>query len=445
MLTAAQLQILDDFCGPQQAARLHACALAHATVGALAAELDELRELSQARERELDLLEHELAEIDAAAPQEDEHERLLNARERLRRVEELRLAVGMGAEALAPEDSELPGAAALAAAAAARLESVDGVDRQLDLLAERARALAIEASDLAAELRDYGRGLEGEEGSLQEVEERLHNLERLLRKHGGTVAAVQQYAVQARARHELLLGADVASSRVAERLRAAQAELDEYVAALRAARTAAAPVLRAAVCDQLAALAMPHAAFDIVLGERAAGPTGADAVEFQVAPNPGVPAGPLREIASGGELSRVMLALAGAALNADTQAGTGAGAGPPVGERAACAPSGDGNGLALVFDEIDAGIGGHTARAVGERLRELAHRRQVICITHLPQIASLAERHFTVVKDTTAEPARALVEHLGERETVSELVRMLGAAEGDSAARRHAIQLRKAA
>ena len=138
-----------------------------------------------------------------------------------------------------------------------------------------------------------------------------------------------------------------------------------------------------------------------------------------LAPNPGVAAGPLREIASGGELSRVMLALMSVA-NA-------------------------GNEATLVFDEVDAGIGGHTARAVGEQLRALGEAHQVLCITHLPQIASLAARHFSVVKDTSVVPTRTVVLELAESDVVPELVRMLGAGDDDAAARRHARELRRAA
>ena len=139
-----------------------------------------------------------------------------------------------------------------------------------------------------------------------------------------------------------------------------------------------------------------------------------------IAPNPGVPAGPLREIASGGELSRVMLAIMSVA-----------GASP--------------QDATLVFDEVDAGIGGQTARVVGARLRELGERRQVLCITHLPQIASLGARHFSIVKDTDAEPTRDHRRAAREGDVVSELVRMLGADSDDSAARRHARDLRRAA
>ena len=434
-LAAAQLEILDGFTGPAQAMRRAACAVAHREVRELSERLEELRELDGARERELDLLEHELAEIDALAPQEGELQRLHAERERLRQLDALLAAAAGAAEALAGGQgydggSDAPGAAALSARAAARLDPLAGVDPALDALAERARALAIEAGDVAGELRDYGERLEGEAAGagetgdhaargLQAVEERLTAVERLLRKHGPTVAAVLEHAERARERREQLVGAAVALEEVAGRLGDAQAALGTCVAELRAAREAAAPRLGEAVCEQLAALAMPGAAFAVELSPREAGPTGGDAVELTIAPNPGVPAAPVREIASGGELSRVMLALMTVANS--------------------------GSEATLVFDEVDAGIGGHTARAVGERLRELAGTRQVLCITHLPQIASLAARHFTVVKDATAGATSTRVERLGEPEVLSELVRMLGAPERDPSARRHARELRRAA
>jgi DNA repair protein RecN (Recombination protein N) len=418
-LSAAQLQILDGFCGPEQAVRLRECSAAYRAVQGLEDELEGLRELARARERELDLLEHELAEIEAAQPEEGEHERLLADRERLRSLGALRAAAGLGMEALAPESSEAPGAAQVLAQAVASMEGVKGVDSRLDALAERCRTLAIEAGDLAGELRGYGERLEGEDGSLEVLEERLQSLERLLRKHGGTIDLVLAHAANARARREQLLGAEVAFTQGTERLAAALVVFEGHVEALRKARLQAAPLLTDAVCGQLAALAMPDASFEVALSRRDPGPRGGDGVELLIAPNPGVAAGPLRDIASGGELSRVMLALMGVA-NADSD-------------------------VALVFDEVDAGIGGHTARAVGERLRDLAQGRQVICITHLPQIASLAARHFSVVKDTHADPTCATVVQLGERETVSELMRMMGAADTDASARKHARELRKAA
>jgi DNA repair protein RecN (Recombination protein N) len=322
-------------------------------------------------------------------------------------------------EALAPESGD---GATLALAGAARiLDGVRGVDADLDTLADRVHALAVEADDVAAELRRYAEGIElGGNRSLDEVEERLALLDRLKRKHGGTIELVLEHAQTCRRRRDELAGAEEAIEAATARLDAARADLAERAADLRAARLEAAEGLAGAVADRLAGLAMDGATFEARITERDGfGPTGGDEVEFVIAPNPGVPSGPLRETASGGELSRVMLALMGVAA----QAGPGT----------------------LVFDEVDAGIGGQTARAVGEQLRDLATARQIVCITHLPQIASLADRHFTIVKDTSGDTALTSVTELARGDVVGELVRMLGADRDDTAARRHAKELLKAA
>jgi DNA repair protein RecN (Recombination protein N) len=214
------------------------------------------------------------------------------------------------------------------------------------------------------------------------------------------------------------------------------AELDRLAEALSAARRKGGRALARAVCGELADLAMAEATFAVDIEPRSAagegplarfGPGGTDSVEFTIGPNPGVAPGPLREVASGGELSRVMLALMGIA-------------------------SAVGGAPTVVFDEVDAGIGGATARAVGERLRALAGSRQVLCITHLPQVASLATRHFRVTKHTQLAEAgaggavaRAEVESLDRGQLVEELCRMLGADAGDEAARQHAERLLQAA
>jgi DNA repair protein RecN (Recombination protein N) len=426
VLASAQLQLLDEVCGPEHAEQLQACAASYRETRRLESELEHLRGLAQARERELQLLEHELSEIDLLAPDEDEHKALLTRRGRLRRLEALRLAAGTAADALAPESADGPGASQLAAAAAARLETATGIDPELDALGERCTALAIEAQDLAGGLRAYCESVEAEDGSLQAVEETLASLERVTRKHGGTISSVLEYAEGARARRAELLGAGVAQDHIEESLAAEQTVLERLVRELRANRESAARRLVEAMHEQLAALAMGDAAFEIALSAVAPKANGGDAAEFVIAPNPGVAGAPLREIASGGELSRIMLALTSACNDG---AGNAAGAA----------------GSTLVFDEVDAGIGGHTARVVGERLQSLANARQVLCITHLPQIASLAARHFSVAKDTSVDPTIATVVQLAEPEVVTELVRMLGAEDEDAAARSHARELRRAA
>jgi DNA repair protein RecN (Recombination protein N) len=444
-IAAKQLQLLDETCGPEQALRLRACADCFAQVRRAQERLQELRELAGARERELDLLEFELAEIDDAAPDRGEYEGLLATRERLRRHDALCTAAGAGAEALAPDSAEGSGVTTLLAGAGVQLDAVAEVDPRLDGLAERLRAVAIEAGDIAGELRAYAEQSEadGEAQTLDGVEARLAALERLMRKHGGDIEGVLAHAARARARHQEIAGAEVALEQQLVVLAEAQATLDEHALALRQARERAVPLLERGVCEQLAALAMADATFAVELSERASGPAGADDVEFTIAPNRGVPPGPLREIASGGELSRVMLALVTASDGAATPSRRGAKGSTAKGARArrdASQPA-----ETFVFDEIDAGIGGHAARAVGARLRELGDKRQVICITHLPQIASLGERHFSIVKESSDELARTSVVQLGEREVVSELVRMLGADAEDTAARRHAQDLRRAA
>jgi len=448
-ISSKQLQLLDELCGPEQTLRLRACAEAFAEAQRLKERCEQLRELSGERERELDLLEFELAEIDAAAPDEREYDELIARRERLRRLDALCSAAGAAAEALGQDSAEGQGIGSGLAGANASLEALAGVDPRLDALAERLTALSIESDDLAGELRGYSEDPElgdsdASELTLDGIEERLAAVERLIRKHGGSIERVLGHADRSRARRDELAGADLALEQAGEQLEQAQAVLDQHVQALRKARLAATPRLEKGVREQLASLAMPDATFAVQLEEREAGPSGGDAVDFQIAPNPGVPAGPLREIASGGELSRVMLALATAGRQATSGSKRAAkgkaakgGAGPARGESA---PD-----ETLVFDEIDAGIGGHAARAVGARLRELGETRQVLCITHLPQIASLAERHFSIAKETSDELARTSVVQLAEREVVSELVRMLGADTEDTAARRHARDLRRAA
>ena len=418
-VASAQLEVLDYFCGAAHLARRERYAGRHRQAGALRRELEELRARAGALDRDRDLLAFEIEEIEELGPSAADEQELVTERERLRSVDALRAAAGAGAEALAP-DADGAGVA-LALAEAERLaDGVAGVDPALDGLAERLRALRLEAEDLGAELRSYAGGLEAVPGRLEEVESRLDRYERLKRKHGGSVEAVLSHAERCRAERARLESAEVDLERGATELAATEREERELATELAAARRKAAPRLARAVLAELRQLAMEEASFDVRVGERdELGPAGADRVELSVAPNPGVPAGPLREIASGGELSRTMLAL----MSVANAGGAGT----------------------LVFDEVDAGVGGQTARAVGERLRRLSEGRQVLCITHLPQIASLADQHFRIEKDAARGSTRTTVERLEGGEVVAELCRMLGADSSDAGARRHAEELLAAA
>ncbi|MGD0386056.1 MAG: DNA repair protein RecN, partial [Solirubrobacteraceae bacterium] len=416
MLGAAQLEILDASCGPQQALRRAATATAWAAVSEARGEVERLAELAGARERQLDLLEFELGEIEAVDPGEEERAALVAERDRLRNVEVLRSAAWGAQQALADEDG---GGLRGLLGCASSLDAAAPLDRQLEELAVRARALAIEGQDLLSEIGRYGEGLEAEPGRLDVVEERLAAISRLERKYGGSVSSVLEHAALCRERREQLAGAEVAMEAAQTRLEQALREYAAAHAELSHARAGGAPILAREVRARLADLAMAEASFEVALVPCEAGRTGAEQVQFEIAPNPGVPAAPLREIASGGELSRVMLALLSAAHG--------------------------GGSTTLVFDEIDAGIGGHTARAVGEQLRALAQGRQILAITHLAQVASFAARHFTIAKDLAGEPTRATVTRLADEQVLGELVRMLGADAHDAGARRHARELLRAA
>jgi DNA repair protein RecN (Recombination protein N) len=420
-LAAAQLEILDGFAGPEHVALRGEYQAAHGEVSELSCELAELSDREGARERDLDLLRFELAEIEAAAPDPSEQAELEAERGRLRHAEALREAAARALAATSGETDDGGGARAALGLADAGFAGVDGVDPELDRLAERLRAAAVELEDVAGELRSYLDGIEAEPGRLQAVEERLDALDRLRRKHGGTIESVLAHAEQCRERIERLANADEHAGALAARIAAAEKRRAALAGELTAGRTRAAAELAERVDGELAELAMEGATLEISLEPQrdGFGPAGAETAEFMVATNPGMPASPLRDAASGGELSRIMLALSGLA-GADSE-------------------------RTLVFDEIDAGVGGNTASAVGERLRRLADARQAICITHLPQVASLAAANFRIEKRTVRDEAVAEVERVAGDELVAELVRMLGGERGDATASRHARRLLEAA
>jgi len=420
-ISSAQLEVLDGFAGPEHLQLRREYREAHRECGELAAELAELREREGSRERDLDLYRYELSEIEAVAPVPEEREQMASERERLRHAEGLREAAGAAHAVLAGADADGGGAAAAIAEAESALQGAAGLDKGLDALGERVAALAVELGDVASELRDYSEGVEADPGALLAIEERLEAIDRLERKHGGSVESVLAHAERCREEIAQLEGAGERSAEAEAALAAAETRRAELGARLSAGREAAAGPLEERVAAELEQLAMAGASLQVVLEPHpdGFGASGRETVELRVAPNPGIEAAPLRDAASGGELSRVMLALSG--LGQGASAGT------------------------MVFDEIDAGIGGNTARVVGERLRALAQGRQVICITHLPQVASLADVHFRLEKDVSGAEASATVERLEGEGVVAEIRRMLGGQDADDAATEHARELLKAA
>jgi DNA repair protein RecN (Recombination protein N) len=418
-LSSAQLETLDGFAGEEHIERRRAYCEAHAEVIRVERELERIREREGARERDLDILRYELEEINAAKPDPAEEAELAPERERLRHAEALR---GAAAEAMVAVAGDGEGGASEAMGTAeAALTAQEGVDDQLDKLAQAATGLRVELQELAGELRGYAEGIEAEPGRLEQVEERLDVLDRLKRKHGGSIESVLAHAERCRTEIETIEGAEETTDRLEKDLAKAFRKRTDLAAQLSEVRAKAARRLEKRVAAELDQLAMSGAKLDVSIEPHPEGfgALGQERVTFQVATNPGMPTSPLRDAASGGELSRVMLALAGQGAR--------------------------GGAATYVFDEIDAGVGGNTAKAVGERLRSLGSERQVLCITHLPQVASMAEIHFRIEKDIDGGQAIARVERVDGDRLVAEIVRMLGGDDGDEAADRHARQLLKAA
>jgi DNA repair protein RecN (Recombination protein N) len=419
-LSSAQLETLDGFAGERHLERRHAYREAHAEVVRLERELERIQDREGARVRDLDLLRYELDEIVEAQPDADEEEGLASERERLRHAESLR---GAAAEALAAVSGADDGGGATEAmgAAEAALAGREGVDPALDGLAETARGLRVEMQELAGELRGYAEAIEAEPGRLEQVEERLATLDRLKRKHGGSIESVLAHAEHCRDEIDAIEGAGETTERLEAELAEAMRVRTDIAGGLSEVRAKSATRLEKRVAKELDQLGMSGAKLEVALEPHpdGFGPLGQERVTFRVATNPGMPVSPLRDAASGGELSRLMLALAGQ--------------GAP------------GGAATYVFDEIDAGVGGNTAKAVGERLRALAEERQVLCITHLPQVASMAGSHFRIEKSVKGGHATASVERVDGDELIAEIVRMLGGGDGDEAADRHARELLKAA
>jgi DNA repair protein RecN (Recombination protein N) len=420
-ISSAQMEVLDGFAGPDHLALRHDYREAHREAGRLAAELAELREREGSRERDLDLYRYELSEIEEVEPDPEERAALAADRERLRHAEGLGDAAAGAHAGLAGADLEGGGAAGLLAEAESRLAAANGLDPSLDALAERVAALNVEVGDVAAELRDYAEGVAADPGGLLGVEERLEAIDRLERKHGGSVESVLAHAERCRAEIARLEGAEERGAEATAALAEVEARRAALGEKLSAGRKKAAKPLEKRVAAELAQLAMDGARLEVVLDPHPEeyGASGRETVELRVAPNPGIEPAPLRDAASGGELSRVMLALSGL--------------GPAAGA------------ATMVFDEIDAGIGGNTARVVGERLRALGAEHQVLCITHLPQVASLADTHFRLEKGMAGDAAVATVERLDGEGVVAEIRRMLGGESSDEAATKHARELLAAA
>ena len=424
----AQRDAVDGFAGPAVAALKQDYGQAHALLKQVEVELAEVVGAARERAREADVLRLGLAEIEAVDPQAGEDVSLAHEEARLGFADTLRAAAEVAREALSSDRDE---ADALGTVAAARraLESVRDHDEEAGLLGDRIAEISYLLSDVAADVASYASGLETDPARLAVVSERRAALTALTRKYGETIDEVLAWA---QASAERLLDLDNSETR-ADELRAQRAalrtQLADLAARLSKARQEAAGALSAAVSAELKALAMPHARIEVRIGRtpdpeglEIGGETwrftgsGVDQVEILLAANTGSEPRPLNKGASGGELSRVMLAIE------VVLAGTS-----PV-------PT-------FVFDEVDAGVGGKAAVEIGRRLAALARGSQVLVVTHLPQVAAFADRHVVVAKSSDGTVTTSGLEVLDGEGRVRELSRMLAGLEASETAMAHAQEL----
>jgi DNA repair protein RecN (Recombination protein N) len=397
-----QLDVLDAYIGEEHLRRRAEHARAWRELVAARRRRDELARAEAGRAERLVELRELVERTKGLEPNGEE--RLRAERERLLHVTDLAEAASAAGEALASEVGEKEGAGELVAQAAARIAPVSALAPELAEAYGELGEAEVRIREVAASLRGFLVSLEAEPGRLEEVESELERIADARRRF--RAASYEELLSRAAAAYAELEAVDAGIDplEAAEReLGAAEARVDELGADLSHARRDAAGAFSGAVAGELQGLGMGDGEFRADVSEREPGPRGRDVVAFLIRPNPGLPFAPVAETASGGELSRVALALRAVAH---------AGAGEPT----------------VVFDEIDAGIGGRTAHAVADALARLAERAQILTITHLPQIASAAETHFRVEK-VPGDPTHTRIERLSESERREEVERMLGGAE----------------
>ena len=411
----AALDLLDD--SPDLGALAARVRKAAGELAAAEAKMSELEASRRDRDRLLDRHRYEAQEIESARLEGTDEEALSSERNRLLHADRIRQL----GESACSELSEDEGSAADRLGAAHKfLSELARIDSGFGEAERECADLKARVSDLAAVARDAAASIESDPGRLAELEDRLARLQRLKQKYGATVAEILAYRDRAASEAEALANIDDSLDRLRRESDRARESYFEAARDLSARRKDAASRLSGDVRRELAELAMDKAKFRIDLAERPdpVTPRGLDRAEMLFTANPGEPERPLSKVASGGELSRVQLAIESACLRRRKA--------PP---------------RTLIFDEVDAGIGGRVAEVVGRKLKALAGRDQVLCVTHVPQIAALADRHFRAVKTVAGGRTRASVEELAGEERNEEIARMLAGEKVTATARDHAREL----
>jgi DNA repair protein RecN (Recombination protein N) len=412
LLVSIHVDILDTWIGTKAADLRQQTEGLYSQLQAVRHEQDRLQTDERDRARLLDLYQFQLTEIESARLEEGEDESLAAERNRLANAEKLYSAASELHDALSGAD----GSAVDRLSAATRIaDRIEALDPSMNTLAESLSAALINAQEAAAIVRGYIDEVEANPARLEQVDERLELIRVLKRKYGDTIGEVLTYATDLAGKLGDLSNADERSSVLSGQISELETQLAQVCAELTALRRHASGEFEKRVEAELADLAMEKTRFEVAIGSAEPGPTGADAVEFLISPNPGEHVKPLARIASGGEMSRIMLALK--TVMARSQVPT------------------------MIFDEIDSGIGGRTAQVLGDKLATLARKCQVMCVTHLPQVASKAQNHYSVSKTVHNDRTRVRLSMLSGEDRVGELARMLGADETSDTAAQHAREM----
>jgi DNA repair protein RecN (Recombination protein N) len=411
-----QLQLLDRFAGAAVLEPLSRYSDLWSEDRAARAQLAQLRAEARSRAREIDLLRFGLEEIERIGPGPAEDVTLAAEALRLQSADDLRDSAHSAVQALAGPEDEAGGALAMLYAARKAFESAVSRDAAAAPLGDRLAEASYQLTDLTADLVRYLEGLDSQPGRLEQIAERRAQLSTLTRKYGTTCDEVLQWAADSAVRLTHLEQSDERIATLTERVEQLSAELTSLAAEIGAARREAAARFSELVRVELAALAMPHARLSFEIASADLGSSGADRVDLMFAANPGNELRSLGRVASGGELSRVRLALE-VVLAADREA------------------------ITLVFDEIDAGVGGKVAVEVGRRLARLSQHTQVVVVTHLAQVAAFADRHYVVVKADDGQVTTSGVVAVANEDRAVELARMMAGLDTTDSALAHAGEL----
>ncbi|OGW82640.1 MAG: DNA repair protein RecN [Omnitrophica bacterium GWA2_52_8] len=379
----------------------------------LLAEQERMRSIEAGRERELDLLKYQIDEIERAGIEDLDEEELAQEHSRLANSEKLFEKISALIEMLEEGD---PSAGALIGDASRDMQEIARIDASLEALKEDFEVLQVKLDEVVQSLRGYQELLTFDPARLKEVEGKLDVIELLKKKYGQNLLEVQEFYYTAKEKYDRLLNRDLYQKENNDQIAALQPELTALADKMTGKRRQACDFLKENIEAELKDLGINRARFDAAFEKTDFGAEGRDRLEFMITLNPGQPPMPLSKIISGGEASRVMLALKKALTKVD-----------PV-------PT-------LIFDEIDANIGGRLGQVTGKKLKELSQQRQVLLVTHLPQIASFADLHIKVTKTSNAGKTRVQYQVIRGEERVRELAQMMSGHEETEIAKKHAREL----